>query len=95
MTAYDPATTRAYFETCRDGLVPVRILYTWRDRAGQQKFLLRSTAAKRHAYPRGYEWVAAAPHVIPRPCVRRHRYSTTIMPYEWEGKGEDEHHTEA
>lgn len=43
---------------------------------------VRITATKHRAYKKGESVITSGLHVLPRECLRRRRYSSTIRPYD-------------
>lgn len=72
----------AYYDSCRAGLVPVRVLSV----TPSGVLLVRVTGA-REGYERGHTFAATASHVPPRWAVTRLRSRTShprILPFTWE-----------
>jgi hypothetical protein len=82
----------AYLDTF-SGLIPVKTFGSGFVR-GVDDFSDTKTAiqakviATRGAYRRGEVLIRPRRTVIPRPAVRRHKYKTTILPYEWKERSE-------
>lgn len=80
----------AFYETVRNGLVAVEILGREAqpgDPIGTMKLKVKVTATRHRVYKRGETIYANDTRVIPRDCVRRRRFSTSILPYSWAARG--------
>jgi hypothetical protein len=77
-----------YFETVRDGLVPCKVVSI--DQAVPSNITLRVTRNGRTGYKAGETIITTSHHAIPRSAVRRHKYSTTILPYWTRADGMDD-----
>lgn len=77
-----PGTTLAYWDTFQ-GLIPCRIICAKENNGlGGYSFKIKLTAG-RGPYKSGEELNTNALHVVPRERVRRRKYSTSILPYQW------------
>jgi hypothetical protein len=75
----------AYYDTFA-GLIPCKVTKVFKDSGDcgtvvKAEFILTSD---RQAYKKGEVLTDLAFHVIPRKAIRKTRYSSLIMPYEYE-----------
>ena len=71
----------AYYETVRSGLVPCKV--TRVVRAGGELRIWAKVTGPRSGYARGDTIESTGLHMVPRHAVRRRRYSTIILAYDW------------
>lgn len=72
---------KAFFETVRDGLVPVIVK---RVQAGPMNGTIIMRVTETHgAYRKGYTFESNGLHVFPPTHVRRTQFSTYVRRYNW------------
>lgn len=72
----------AYYETVRSGLVPCKVTRMVRAVRGELRIWAKVTGP-RSGYARGDTIESTGLHMVPRHAVRRRRYSTIILAYDW------------
>lgn len=71
----------AYMDTF-GGLLACQVMDAWRSN-GEVWLSVKITTKRDTSYKRGDRYTASARRIVPRKNVRRRKYGTTILPYDW------------